>query len=273
MSSVANVFLACIVTVGLARFAPADPPTVVGDGQGCNCGGEKSAEHRNQVCLCLFYEYAIYYPPPPSDVIYFYYGQFCRSDGGGTVSYADNIRRRTGTKQCSTNKGPVTCPTDPPGTSNCYWDLIFRTSLGDNDPPGPPEKPKPKPNPGLGQQGAKKVKTKEDVVILLPYPDLPVVVESTQLAKLPGKGKDFYLKLQLLDLTVTLPENGHAKIGVGRQCEKPEHDPPPVDKFRPICPPDRATETRCVIVEKDGFEYMVLLEDPFPLEPTPAEKP
>ncbi|MGQ9605140.1 MAG: hypothetical protein ACUVTW_03000 [Thermogutta sp.] len=273
MTSVTNVLLACILTVGMARFAPADPPTDAVDGRGCNCGGANSGADRDKACLCLFYEYAIYFPPPPSDEIYFYYGQLCYPNGGGTVSYADNIRRRTGTRQCSTNNGTITCPTDPPGTSNCYWDLMIRTSLGDNDPSGPPGKPEPHPNPGLGEQGAKKVKANEDVVILLPYPDLPVVVESTQIVKLPGKGKNFFLKLQCLDLTVAYPEKGHAKIGVGRQCKKPENDPPPVDGFRPIRPPGQANETRCLIVKKDGLEYMVLLEDPFPLEPTPAAKP
>ena len=279
MSRVTTALLVGMLMILPTGFAAADQPDAGAGTQGCNCGREESAEDSSRgTCVCLLYEYAIYYPPPPSDPIYYYYGMFCRPNVGGTCSYTDVIRRRTGSSQCRVENGQVICPPDPPSTSNCFWD-VYKAVASTTEKPNPPEKPIPMPHSRLARVGAKKILPDEDVVRLITYPGYPGKFTATHFFDLNAGDKTIPVKLQLLELKVWPIPDGpsveEVKIGLGRQCLKRPPDAAPIDagKVTPIPPEiDTDKETKLVRVEYDGITYTVLLEDPFPLEPTPAEK-
>lgn len=278
MRRAASLLLACLFTVGTARLVLAEPTDQGANAQGCNCGGEKSsAESDRLTCLCLFYEYAIYYPPPPSEPLYYYYGMCCNPNWGGTCQYIDVIRRRTGTNRCRVENGTVICPETPPDTSNCY-SYLASPSLIQTIQSNRGKKPRPIPNPKLGQIGAKKVPNDQDVVTLTTYPELPGKIAKTHFVNIKAGKETYHLKLQVVELVVPKircypPVTKTVELGVGRQCEKGTENAPLIDsaKISPIPSPGDSEETRYIFVDFGEIVYSVLLEDPYPLNPTPAE--
>lgn len=278
MNRVVTAFLAGVLMMIPWGFASASQPDNGAGDQGCNCGREPSAEDsRGATCVCLFYEFAIYVPPPPSDPIYYYSGMCCNPNWGGTCTYLDTIRRRTGTNQCRVENGQVICPTDPPETSNCFRE-VYRAVAAATEKSHPPEKPIPISPPHLGKVGAKKIPPGRDVVTLILYPEYPGKFTASYVTDLKAGSKILRVKLQLLELKVPVipggPEVETVKIGLGRQCVGQPPDAVPIHpaKVTPIPPAgNNAEETKLVLIEHDGTVYTVLLEDSFPLKPTPAD--
>ncbi len=278
MTRVITALLAGVFLMTPPAFAAANQPDNGAGDQGCHCGREASAEDLTRgTCVCLFYEFAIYVPPPPSDPIYYYYGMCCNPNWGGTCTYLDSIRRRTGTNQCRVENGQVICPTDPPETSNCFRE-VYRAVAAATEKPSPAEKPIPIAAPHLGKVGARKIPPQRDVVTLTPYQGYPGKFIATSFLDLKVGNKTIPVKLQRLELNVPPISDGASvekvEIGLGRQCLRQPPNAALIDpvKVTPIPPPDNTDkETKLVLIEHEGTVYTVLLEDSVPLEPTPAD--